>query len=134
VLHPTLQKSKSMCEQWLLQTATWQRNRCVASHTAKEYEHVRAVAVANSDMWKNYNQVILPIPSFMCFTYIGLARTVYILRMSRYVWYQLVHDILSQQNNRLFIFLSEPMDLFVAGRDQSAADQPNNMAEGHPPL
>ena len=33
-----------------------------------------------------------------------------------------------------FIFLSELMDLFVAGRDQSAADQPNNLAEGHPPL
>ena len=44
--------------------------------------------------------------------------------------YQLVHDFLSQQNNRLFLFLS----LFVAGRDQSAADQPNNLAEGHPPL
>ena len=28
----------------------------------------------------------------------------------------------------------ELMDLFVAGRDQSAADQPNNLAEGHPPL
>jgi len=26
------------------------------------------------------------------------------------------------------------MDLFVAGQDQSAADQPNNLAEGHPPL
>ena len=24
------------------------------------------------------------------------------------------------------------MDLFVAGRDQSAADQPNNLVEGHP--
>jgi len=47
---------------------------------------------------------------------------------------QLVLDFLSQQNNRLFLFLSELMDLFVAGRDQSAADQPNNLAEGHPPL
>ena len=47
---------------------------------------------------------------------------------------QLVHDFLSQQNNGLFLFLSELMDLFVAGRDQSAADQPNNLAEGHPPL
>jgi len=37
-------------------------------------------------------------------------------------------------NNRLFLFLSELMDLFVAGRDQSAADQPNNLAEGHPQL
>ena len=46
---------------------------------------------------------------------------------------QLVHDFLSQQNNRLFFF-SELMDLFVAGRDQSAADQPNNLAEGHPQL
>jgi hypothetical protein len=26
------------------------------------------------------------------------------------------------------------MDLFVVGRDQSAADQPNDLAEGHPPL
>jgi len=47
---------------------------------------------------------------------------------------QLVHAFLSQQNNRLFLFLSELMDLFVAGRDQSAANQPNNLAEGHPPL
>jgi len=46
---------------------------------------------------------------------------------------QLVYDFLSQQNNRLFLFLSELMYLFVAGRDQSAADQPNNLAEGHPP-
>jgi len=33
-----------------------------------------------------------------------------------------------------FFFSPELMDLFVAGRDQSAADQPNNLAEGHPPL
>ena len=31
-------------------------------------------------------------------------------------------------------FLSELMDLFVTGRVQSAANQPNNLAEGHPPL
>jgi hypothetical protein len=31
---------------------------------------------------------------------------------------QLVHDFLSQQNNRLFRFLPELVDLFVAGRDQ----------------
>ena len=47
---------------------------------------------------------------------------------------QLVHDFLSQQNNRLLLFLSDLMDLIVAGRDQSAADQPNNLAEGPPPL
>jgi ABC-type oligopeptide transport system substrate-binding subunit len=47
---------------------------------------------------------------------------------------QLVHDFLSQQNTRLLLFLSEQMDLYVAGRDQSAADQPNNLAEGHPSL
>ena len=35
---------------------------------------------------------------------------------------------------RLFLFLSELMDLFEDGRDQSAADQPNYLAEGHPPL
>jgi Tfp pilus assembly protein PilV len=38
---------------------------------------------------------------------------------------QLVHGFLSQQNNRPFLLLSELMSLFVAGRDQSAADQPN---------
>ena len=37
-------------------------------------------------------------------------------------------DFLSQQNNRLFLFLSELMDLFVAGRDQSAADQPGHLS------
>jgi hypothetical protein len=47
---------------------------------------------------------------------------------------QLVHDFLSQQNTRLFLILSELINLFVAGRDQSAADQPKNLAEGHPPL
>jgi hypothetical protein len=48
---------------------------------------------------------------------------------------QLVHDFLSQQNNRPFLVLSELMDLLVAGRDQSTANQPNNLlAEGHPPL
>jgi hypothetical protein len=47
---------------------------------------------------------------------------------------QLVHDFLFQQNNRLFLFLSELMDLFMAGRDQPAADQPNYLAEGHSPL
>jgi hypothetical protein len=47
---------------------------------------------------------------------------------------QLVHDFLSEQNNRLFLFLSELMDVFAAGQDQSAADQPNNLAEGHLPL
>jgi hypothetical protein len=47
---------------------------------------------------------------------------------------QIVHDFLSQQNNRLFLFLSELMDLFVAGLDQSAADRLINLAEGHPPL
>ena len=34
----------------------------------------------------------------------------------------------------LTLTLSELMDLFVAGRDQSAADQPNNLSEGPPPL
>jgi hypothetical protein len=47
---------------------------------------------------------------------------------------QLVHNFLSQQNTIIFLLLSEFMDLFVAGQDQSAADQPNNLAEGHPPL
>ena len=52
----------------------------------------------------------------------------------RHVNNQLVHAFLSQQSTRIFLFLSEFMDLFVAGRDQSAADQPNNLAVGHPLL
>jgi hypothetical protein len=47
---------------------------------------------------------------------------------------QLVHDLLSQQKIKISLFLSELMDLFVTGRDQSAADQPNNLAESHSPL
>jgi hypothetical protein len=46
----------------------------------------------------------------------------------------LVHNFLSQQSTRLFPFLSNLMDFFVAGRDQSAANQPNNLAEVHLPL
>jgi hypothetical protein len=53
--------------------------------------------------------------------------------------------LLQQVNNQLvqipfsaehwtFLFLSELMNLFVAGRDQPAAEQPNNLTEGHPPL
>jgi len=38
---------------------------------------------------------------------------------------QLVHNFLSQQNTRLFLFLFKLMD---SSRDQSAADQPNNLA------
>jgi len=30
-----------------------------------------------------------------------------------------------------FLFLSELMDLFVAGRDQSGANKPNDLAQGH---
>jgi len=67
----------------------------------------------------NWPPIILGLPSL--FLEMSVCRLMYH-----------VHDFLSQQKNRLF--LSELMDLFVAGRDQSAADEPNNLAEGHPPL
>ena len=44
-----------------------------------------------------------------------------------------LHDRLAYRQQTFFC-LSELMDLFVAGRDQSAADQPNNLAEGDPQL
>jgi len=47
---------------------------------------------------------------------------------------QHVHNFLSQQNTRPFLFLSELMGSSVAGWEQSAAGQPNNLAEGYPPL
>jgi len=47
---------------------------------------------------------------------------------------QFVHQFLHQRNAKLFFFVSELMDLFLAGRDQPQADQPNDLAEGHPPL
>jgi hypothetical protein len=43
-------------------------------------------------------------------------------------------SFLSRSEQKTFFFLSEVMDLFVAGREQSAANQPNNLAEGLPPL
>jgi len=45
---------------------------------------------------------------------------------------QAVSDFLLQYNNSLFFFVSELMDLLLTGDDQSQADQPNNLAEGHP--
>jgi len=45
---------------------------------------------------------------------------------------QAVSDFLLQYDNSLFFFVSELMDLLLTGEDQSQADQPNNLAEGHP--
>ena len=42
----------------------------------------------------------------------------------------MVSDFLSQQNNKLPHCLSEIMDLFMAGVDQSQTDWPNDLAEG----
>jgi len=45
---------------------------------------------------------------------------------------QAVSDFLLQYDNTLFFFVSELMDLLLACEDQSQADQPHNLAEGHP--
>jgi len=45
---------------------------------------------------------------------------------------QAVSDFLLQHDNSFFFFVSELMDLLLIGEDQSQADQPNNLAEGHP--
>ena len=37
-----------------------------------------------------------------------------------------------QYDDRLFFVVSELMDLLLTGEDQSRADQPNTLAEGHP--
>ena len=42
----------------------------------------------------------------------------------------LVFDFLSQNNNKLFPYISELMDLFVTDMEQSQANQPNFLAEG----
>ena len=55
-----------------------------------------------------------------------------IFQWSDQVHAQTVSDFLLQYNNRLFCFVSELMDLLLTGEDQSQADQPNNLAEGHP--
>jgi len=39
-----------------------------------------------------------------------------------------------QYDNSLFFFVFELMDLLLTGKDQSQADQPNYLAEGHPML
>ena len=48
--------------------------------------------------------------------------------------YQCCTQCVGTHGTRLFLSLSELKDLFVAGRNQSAANQPNNLAEGHPLL
>ena len=45
---------------------------------------------------------------------------------------QAVSDFLLQYDNSLFFYVSELMGLLLAYKDQSQADQPNNLAEGHP--
>eukprot|EP00983_Pelagomonas_calceolata_P003864 125274-Pelagomonas_calceolata.AAC.1 len=43
-----------------------------------------------------------------------------------------VSDFLLQHNTKLFLFVSELMDIMLIGKDQSQADQPNSLAEGPP--
>ena len=45
---------------------------------------------------------------------------------------QAVSDFLLLYDSSPFFFVSELMDLLLTGEDQSQADQPNNLAEGHP--
>ena len=47
---------------------------------------------------------------------------------------QAVSNFLLQYDNSLFFFVFELMDLLLTGKDQSQADQPNYLAEGHPML
>eukprot|EP00983_Pelagomonas_calceolata_P042116 1138352-Pelagomonas_calceolata.AAC.1 len=42
---------------------------------------------------------------------------------------QAVFDFLLQHNNKLFFIVSELLDLLLAGKDQTQADQPNSLAE-----
>ena len=43
---------------------------------------------------------------------------------------QVVSNFLLQHNKKLLFFMSELLDLLLAGADQSKADQPNSLAEG----
>eukprot|EP00983_Pelagomonas_calceolata_P124442 1161106-Pelagomonas_calceolata.AAC.13 len=45
---------------------------------------------------------------------------------------QAVSNFLLQRNKKLFYFLSELMDVLLAGMDQPQADQPNSLDEGLP--
>eukprot|EP00983_Pelagomonas_calceolata_P046892 1140378-Pelagomonas_calceolata.AAC.1 len=45
---------------------------------------------------------------------------------------QAVHNFLLQHNNKLFLFVSELMDIMLTGEDQSQVDQLNSLAEGPP--
>eukprot|EP00983_Pelagomonas_calceolata_P009205 297564-Pelagomonas_calceolata.AAC.1 len=41
-------------------------------------------------------------------------------------------DFLLQHNNKLYLFISELMDIVLTCENQSQADQPNTQAEGPP--
>eukprot|EP00983_Pelagomonas_calceolata_P052181 1142726-Pelagomonas_calceolata.AAC.1 len=45
---------------------------------------------------------------------------------------QAVSDFLLQHNRKLFLFMSELLDLLLVGVDQPQADQPNSLVEGPP--
>jgi hypothetical protein len=103
-----------------------------ASHDASVIELVHHVFFLMSLISARMSPELLPFP---CVTYIAdIDVHVSDIRHKQQVNNQLVHSFLSQQHIRLCLFLSELKNLFVAGWDHSAADQPNNLAEGHPPL
>ena len=115
-----------------VEAAAWlEDGSCVCDQYPGEDEHVQnevhALLFCQDHRVCELKNIFLFTPFFEDF----LAAQPFLLQQ---VNNQFVHDFLSQQNNRLFLFLSELMDLFVAGRDQSAADQPNYLAKGHPPL
>jgi hypothetical protein len=55
-----------------------------------------------------------------------------IFHLRQQVCAQVVYNFLLQHNNKLYYFVSELMDLFLTGENQSQADQPNSLAEGPP--
>ena len=45
-----------------------------------------------------------------------------------------VFDFLNEPNNKLFLFISELMDVFMLAGSVQEADEPNDLAQGQTPL
>jgi hypothetical protein len=110
-----------------VETAAWDSRTslvCDCCSSAEIQDEVHALLTCRNaavcDLRRKYAYL------FNCFSGVFSMEQPYLQQVS----VQGVQDFLLQHNNKLYLFISELMDIMLAGEDQSQADQSNNLAEG----
>ena len=70
---------------------------------------------------RKYSELFWPLPGLFSLTHPFLQQQLSV---------QAVSNFLLQRNKKLLYFMSELLDLLLAGMDQPQADQPSRLAEG----